>query len=96
MAGTSQVAAIVPEPTQLSRRPALPLELPSRGSSLNCKQEMNSDPDHERVRVRSLHFILQALRDTESRSLREEKTLSELRMKDQYDGNYRMQLVSLS
>ena len=70
--------------------------IPSRGSSLNCKQEMNSDPDHERVRVRSLHFILQALRDTESRSVREEKTLSELRMKDQYDGNYRMQLVSLS
>lgn len=61
--------------------------IPSRGSSLSCKQDMNWDPDHERVRVRSLHFILQALRDTEGRSVSEEKTLSELRMKDQYDGN---------
>lgn len=34
--------------------------VPSRASSLSCKQDMNWDPDHERVRVRFLHFILQA------------------------------------
>ena len=34
-------------------------------------------------------------KDTERRSLSKEKMLSELQMKDQYDGNYRMQFVSL-
>ena len=36
--------------------------IPSRGSSLSGKQDLNWDPDHERVRVRPLHFILQAPR----------------------------------
>lgn len=69
--------------------------IPSRASSLSRKQDMNWDPDHERVRVRFLHFILPGTKDTERRSLSKEKMLSELQMKGQYDGNYRMQFVSL-